>query len=40
MNQAEAILGRAVDADVFELSVALALLPVLPGLAQGRSGEL
>lgn len=40
VNQAEAILGRAVDADVLELSVALALLPVLPGLAQGRSGEL
>lgn len=32
VNQAEAILGRSLDADAVELSVALALLPLLPGL--------
>lgn len=33
VNQAESILGRSVDTDAFEVSVALALLPLLPGLA-------
>jgi DNA-binding PucR family transcriptional regulator len=33
VNQAEAILGRSVDADALEVSVALALLPLLPGLS-------
>ncbi len=32
VNQAEAILGRGIDTDTLELSVALALLPALPGL--------
>lgn len=36
VNQAESILGRSVDTDAFEVSVALALLPLLPGL----SGDL
>jgi DNA-binding PucR family transcriptional regulator len=33
VNQAESILGRGVDSDAFEVSVALALLPLLPGLS-------
>ena len=33
VNQAESILGRSVDTDAFEVSVALALLPLLPGLS-------
>ena len=33
VNQAESILGRSVDADAFEVSVALDLLPLLPGLS-------
>lgn len=33
VNQAESILGRSVDSDAFEVSVALALLPLLPGLS-------
>lgn len=32
VNQAETILGRDIDADALEVSVALALLPLLPGL--------
>ncbi|WP_167099435.1 CdaR family transcriptional regulator [Mycobacterium sp. DL592] len=32
VNQAETILGRDIDTDALELSVALALLPLLPGL--------
>jgi DNA-binding PucR family transcriptional regulator len=32
VNQAESILGRSVDTDALEVSVALALLPLLPGL--------
>ena len=32
VNQAETILGRPVDTDASELSVALALLPLLAGL--------
>lgn len=34
VNQAEAILGRSVDSDAAEVSVALALLPLLPGLSR------
>lgn len=33
VNQAESILGRSVDTDAFEVSVALALLPLLKGLS-------
>jgi len=33
VNQAESILGRSVDTDAFEVSMALALLPLLPGLS-------
>jgi DNA-binding PucR family transcriptional regulator len=33
VNQAESILGRSVDTDAFDVSVALALLPLLPGLS-------
>ncbi|HTX93733.1 MAG TPA: hypothetical protein VME67_02160 [Mycobacterium sp.] len=32
-NQAEAILGRSVDTDAFEITVAPTLLPLLPGMA-------
>lgn len=32
VNQAEAILGRSVDSDALEVSVALALLPLLAGM--------
>lgn len=32
VNQAETILGRSIDTDTLELSLALALLPALPGL--------
>lgn len=32
VNQAEAILGRSVDADALQVSAALALLPLLPGM--------
>jgi DNA-binding PucR family transcriptional regulator len=35
VNQAETILGRSIDVDTLELSVALALLPTLPRLASG-----
>lgn len=34
INQAEAILGRSVDCDAAEVSVALALLPLLPGMSR------
>ena len=34
VNQAESILGRSVDSDAAEVSVALALLPLLPGLSR------
>jgi len=34
VNQAETILGRSIDTDSVELSVALALLPALPRLTQ------
>lgn len=34
VNQAESILGRGVDSDAAEVSVALALLPLLPGLSR------
>ncbi|WP_102419880.1 CdaR family transcriptional regulator [Mycobacterium sp. 4858] len=40
VNQAEAILGRSIDTDTLELSVALALLPALPGLEHFRHAEL
>ena len=40
VNQAEQILGRSIDTDVLELSVALALLPTLPGLAQQHTAGL
>ena len=33
VNQAESILGRSVDADAVQVSVALALLPLLAGLS-------
>ena len=35
VNQAETILGRSIDVDTLELSVALALLPTLPRAAAG-----
>ena len=35
VNQAETILGRSIDVDTLELSVALALLPTLPRLVSG-----
>ena len=34
VNQAESILGRSVDSDAAEVTVALALLPLLPGLSR------
>ncbi len=34
VNQAETILGRSIDNDILELSLALALLPTLPGLTR------
>jgi DNA-binding PucR family transcriptional regulator len=40
VNQAEAILGRSIDTDTLELSVALALLPALPRLAHPYATEL
>ncbi len=40
VNQAEAILGRGIDTDTLELSVALALLPALPRLAGSHATEL
>ncbi|MCB0939562.1 MAG: helix-turn-helix domain-containing protein [Mycobacterium sp.] len=40
VNQAEQILGRSIDTDVLELSVALALLPTLPRLAQPHTAGL
>ena len=40
VNQAEQILGRSIDTDVLELSVALALLPTLPGLAAPHAAGL
>ena len=40
VNQAEAILGRSIDIDTLELSVALALLPTLPRLAHSATAEL
>lgn len=40
VNQAEQILGRSIDTDILELSVALALLPTLPGLAQQHTTGL
>lgn len=39
VNQAETILGRDIDTDALELSVALALLPLLPGLTAAGSGK-
>lgn len=40
VNQAEKILGRSIDTDTLELSVALALLPTLPGLVQRHGAGL
>ncbi|CAM4242928.1 Sugar diacid utilization regulator [Mycobacterium basiliense] len=40
VNQAESVLGRRIDSDTLELSVALALLPALPRLAQRHATEL
>ncbi|BAX91458.1 helix-turn-helix domain-containing protein [Mycobacterium shigaense] len=40
VNQAERILGRSIDTDTLELSVALALLPALPRLAHRHATEL
>lgn len=40
VNQAQAILGRSIDADTLELSLALALLPALPRLAYPHTAEL
>jgi hypothetical protein len=40
VNQAEAILGRSIDTDTLELSVALALLPALPRLVHLHTTEL
>ncbi|MBX7433957.1 helix-turn-helix domain-containing protein [Mycobacterium sp. Y57] len=40
VNQAETILGRGIDTDTLELSVALALLPTLPGMAHPEPDEL
>ena len=40
VNQAESILGRSIDTDTLELSVALALLPALPRLTNPHPTEL
>ncbi len=40
VNQAQAILGRSIDTDTLELSVALALLPALPRMARPHSTKL
>lgn len=40
VNQAERILGRSIDTETLELSVALALLPALPRLAHRHATEL
>jgi DNA-binding PucR family transcriptional regulator len=40
VNQAETILGRSIDIDTLELSVALTLLPMLPRLGQPPSSRL
>lgn len=40
INQAEGLLGRPIDANTVELSVALALLPALPGLIDRRTAQL
>jgi hypothetical protein len=40
VSQAEAILGRNIDTNTLDLSVALALLPALPRLAQPRPTRL
>ena len=36
INQAEALLGRPIDTNALDLSVALALLPAIPGLTHGE----
>ena len=40
IRQAEELLGRPIDANIRDLSVALALLPALPGLTRRSKGEL
>ena len=40
IRQAEELLGRPIDADLRDLSVALALLPAVPGLTHHSAGEL
>ncbi|HUM00636.1 MAG TPA: helix-turn-helix domain-containing protein [Mycobacterium sp.] len=39
VQQAETILGRSIDIDSLDLSVALALLPTLPGLTHAQAAE-
>jgi DNA-binding PucR family transcriptional regulator len=38
VNQAEELLGRTIDTNTLDLSVALALLPAIRGLTQQGSG--
>jgi uncharacterized protein YukE len=40
VNQAEEFLGRPIDTNTLDLSVALALLPAIPGLTHRRGVEL
>lgn len=40
IHQAEELLGRPIDANILDLSVALALLPAVPGLTHHSTGEL
>jgi DNA-binding PucR family transcriptional regulator len=40
VNQAEECLGRSIDTNTLELSVALALLPAIRGLTHRNGAEL
>jgi DNA-binding PucR family transcriptional regulator len=40
VNQAEEFLGHPIGTNTLDLSVALALLPALPGLTRRGGGEL
>lgn len=40
IHQAEELLGRPIDANILDLSVALALLPAVPGLTHSSTREL
>jgi DNA-binding PucR family transcriptional regulator len=40
IHQAEELLGRPIGANILDLSVALALLPAVPGLTHSSTAEL